>query len=260
MIIICPQCATKFELEQRSIPGKGVKARCSKCRHIFELPPAPAPGPAAESPQPFKKSLASRRSHRISGIAAVAVGVIAAAGLVVAAGGVWKTPLAKKAEELFSKGERHPGPSGEKEGAFVLQNVKGYFVENSHLNKVFIIEGQAINQMKEPRSFLRVRGTLLDERGAKVEEKMVYCGNILDEKDLKQMDREAIAKSLSSQFGESLSNLNIDPNQAVPFMIVFTDLPPSPPGNGTASSSAKPGGTAASDFLVEVVDSQTGSK
>ncbi len=141
----------------------------------------------------------------------------------------------------------------------VLQNVKGYFVDNSHLNKVFIIEGQAVNHMKEPRSFLRVRGTLLDAKGAKVEEKMVYCGNILAEKDLKEMDREAIAKSLSSQFGESLSNLNVDPNQSVPFMIVFTDLPPSIPGN----SSAPPGNTAEaapSDFLVEVVGSQIGSK
>ena len=57
-----------------------------------------------------------------------------------------------------------------------------------------------------------------------MEEKTAYCGNILSEEDLRSFSREEIANSLSSQFGETFSNVNIPPGKFVPFMIAFTDF------------------------------------
>jgi hypothetical protein len=109
----------------------------------------------------------------------------------------------------------------------------------------------------------KVKGVLLDSRGNKVQEKEVYSGNILSEKDLKEMSKGAVDKSLSSQFGISFSNVNIQPNKSVPFMIVFMDLSPDRgPGKPAADPAAKPGEAPAklSDFTVEVISSQKGSK
>jgi predicted Zn finger-like uncharacterized protein len=41
MIITCASCLTKFNLDDSRIPTKGVKVRCSRCKHIFyvALPP-----------------------------------------------------------------------------------------------------------------------------------------------------------------------------------------------------------------------------
>ena len=41
MIITCASCLTKFNLDDSRIPTKGVKVRCSRCKHIFYvvLPP-----------------------------------------------------------------------------------------------------------------------------------------------------------------------------------------------------------------------------
>ncbi len=257
MIITCPQCLTKFDLAKKFTSGERVKVRCSKCRHVFGLSSPAGQAPVEASRRFVREALVARRRRRRLTLEAIPVALLVSAVFVLGAWGLWGSPLSQKGGELLSAGTRYLGLTGEREGAFALQNVKGYFVENSQSAKLFIIEGQAVNQMKEPRSFLRVRGTLLDARGAKVEEKMVYCGNILAERDLQEMDGEAIARSLSSQFGESLSNMNIDPNQSVPFMIVFTDLRSSPNGSPPGE---EPGAKAPSDFLVEVVDSQTGSK
>ncbi|HSR10044.1 MAG TPA: hypothetical protein VLS90_01265, partial [Thermodesulfobacteriota bacterium] len=89
----------------------------------------------------------------------------------------------------------------------------------------------------------------------RVKEKEAYCGNILSEKDLKEMSLASIEKSLSSQFGISFSNLNILPNKGVPFMVVFPDLAadrlPGTPGEAAPKLS---------DFTVEITGSQKGTK
>ncbi len=147
--------------------------------------------------------------------------------------------------------------------SIALEKVKGYYLENKKLTRIFVIEGQAVNHWQEPRSFIKVKGTLLDAKGEKVEEKTGYCGNILLEEDLKAFSREEIAKSLSSQFGETFSNVNISPGKSVPFMIVFTDFSSGGmPGRPEQQPAAKAGegSPGISDFLVEVVSSQKGSR
>ena len=72
MIVSCPNCSTKFRLDDSKITEKGVKVRCSKCKHIFNVtkndaipdgddtmiasPPEPSPPPTpAPSPEPEPK-------------------------------------------------------------------------------------------------------------------------------------------------------------------------------------------------------------
>ena len=35
MIIVCPECSTKFNVDSDRIPDKGIKVRCARCKHVF---------------------------------------------------------------------------------------------------------------------------------------------------------------------------------------------------------------------------------
>ena len=74
MVIVCPECSTKFRVKAERIPDKGAKVRCARCQHVFlaqkqvpeefasavndPSPPAeeaispPIPEPATESAAP----------------------------------------------------------------------------------------------------------------------------------------------------------------------------------------------------------------
>lgn len=41
MIITCASCLTKFNLDDSRISAKGVKVRCSRCKHVFYVVPPP---------------------------------------------------------------------------------------------------------------------------------------------------------------------------------------------------------------------------
>jgi hypothetical protein len=172
--------------------------------------------------------------------------------------GIWalweKTPFLRQAESFLAAFRESLGLSDSSPASISLENLRGYYSENFHAKWIFVVEGQAVNQWSETRSFLKVKGTLLDARGRKVEEKTAFCGNILGEKDLREMTRESIQKSLSSQFGVSFSNVNIPPRKSVPFMVVFTDFSQNEPEKNSGTSPSL------SDFSVEVVSSKKGSK
>ena len=41
MIITCASCLTKFNLDDSRIQAKGIKVRCSRCKHLFYVVPPP---------------------------------------------------------------------------------------------------------------------------------------------------------------------------------------------------------------------------
>lgn len=62
MVIVCPECSTKFRVKSERIPEKGAKVRCARCQHVFlvqkQAPEAAAPdvieamAPAEETTRP----------------------------------------------------------------------------------------------------------------------------------------------------------------------------------------------------------------
>ena len=287
MIVTCPECLTKFRLEEERIPETGAKARCSKCGHVFHVQkPAPPDesffshaedtemGQIGEMGEPSGRSF-FRWKWVIPGVLV----------LLLAAGAIWYFGLGpgKGGRSPFAPGEflsdkaaalkkaffslpflnKYAGLGDQTQGIISLEKVKGYYVESGNLSRTFVIQGEAANHWKESRSFIKVKGTLLDSKGNKVREQEAYCGNILSEKDIREMSPAAIEKSLGSQFGVSFSNVNILPGNSVPFMIIFLDLPAERAGGAPSpGAGAKPGDVPPplSDFTVEVVGSQKGSK
>ena len=285
MIITCPECLTKFNLDEEKIPEEGIKARCSRCQHVFSVAkPAPADEPfyslgetlpGIQEEEAFQKPSRKWFSYWKWAAVILLVAVIGA-GLFYLGKTLPPPRLSTLGKYIDEKAvalkkftlnspflKRYMGIKDPSEGFFSLEKVKGHYVENLNLNRIFVVEGEAVNRWKESRSFIKVKGVLLDSRGKKVQEKEVYCGNLLSEKDLKEMNQAAIEKSLSSQFGISFSNVNLQPNKGVPFMIVFMDLPPENPQGKAASAPGEKAGesfTRLTDFTVEVTGSQKGSK
>lgn len=63
MVIVCPECSTKFRVNPERIPAGGTKVRCARCKHVFpvekpvateeappQITPAEPPKPADEVP------------------------------------------------------------------------------------------------------------------------------------------------------------------------------------------------------------------
>jgi hypothetical protein len=259
-------------LDSGRVPEGGAKVRCSKCQHIFqvrqepsgqptpsfEISPEESSGKSAEGSQ--RKERAGRRFPALT----LLIIALALAGMGYGTYVIWeKSADFRKVVINLPAFKQYLGLRDETEGYFSVEKVRGYYLENVKSSKIFVIEGQAVNHWKESRSFIKVKGILLDAKGGKVGEKVAYCGNILSEKDLKELDPEAIEKSLSSQFGISFSNVNIPPDKFVPFMIAFADSAPKISGDKPSSEPAsKPGEglRVPSDFIVEVAGSQKGSK
>lgn len=124
----------------------------------------------------------------------------------------------------------------------MFKNVNGSFLESNTAGVLFIIKGIVINGFSKSRSYILIKGMILDDRGEPIKQKLAYAGNAFDEKELSKMTKEAINKGLRNRAGKGNINVNIKPGASIPFMIVFENLPQN-----------------VSEFVVEAVSSSPGN-
>ena len=106
-----------------------------------------------------------------------------------------------------------------------LKDVSGSFLHSNRLGQLFVIKGTVVNNGPKGRSFILLKGTILDDQGRDIRRKLVYAGNTYSEDELKEMTLEEIDKGLKKQTGKGNINLDVGPGVSVPFMIVFENLP-----------------------------------
>jgi len=106
-----------------------------------------------------------------------------------------------------------------------FKNVSGKFYQSTKAGNLFCIQGLVFNNYPGSRSFIRVKGSLLDEKGAAVKQKLAFAGNTFSENELKDMSLEQINQGLANRTGKGNVNVNVKPQASVPFMIVFEELP-----------------------------------
>jgi hypothetical protein len=108
---------------------------------------------------------------------------------------------------------------------FVQDQESHHYRVNKLAGRVLIITGQVINGYPQRRNFIRVKGSLKDSRGEVVASRQVFAGNYLTEDDLINLPMPEILARLALKGGQDNSNVNVPPNKAVPFMLVFDRLP-----------------------------------
>jgi len=99
------------------------------------------------------------------------------------------------------------------------------FIDNSKVGKLFIISGKVKNDYSEARSFIRVTVKLYDKERVLSKSATAYCGNVLSDQDLSNMDINSINKKLANRLGNNKSNVNVKPDKLLQFMIVFPNIP-----------------------------------
>jgi pilus assembly protein FimV len=104
-------------------------------------------------------------------------------------------------------------------------SVSGSFVQNANAGQLFVVRGAISNTYGSSRSFVLVKGSILDDKGKVVKTKVAYAGNVFTEDDLQNFSMEQIDQGLRNRAGKADANVNIQPQASVPFMIVFEDLP-----------------------------------
>lgn len=221
MIVECQNCHTKFKLDPSEIKEGGSRIRCSKCKHLFFVE---RPG----NPSTFTIGHRLVRRSRT-----IYLGVL----IVVLGLGFYTLSHLGKSDtiEYFkSLVYRNYDPGNRK---IILSRVDGFFEKNAKIGRIFVVKGMATNGYDKPRSFIKVKGLLLNEQGSKLVEKEVVCGNALSNHELKTLSSQEIDSRLSGDVVPP--NINIAPKQSVPFMVAFYNLPQD-----------------SSEFGIEVVSSQ----
>jgi pilus assembly protein FimV len=104
-------------------------------------------------------------------------------------------------------------------------DINSKFLLNVKDGKLFVITGRVKNGYSDARSFIKINGRLYKKGKILAQTETVFCGNILSDIELSNMELEAIKKRLSNRFGDNKSNMQIKPGGEIPFMLIFSNLP-----------------------------------
>lgn len=154
--------------------------------------------------------------------------LLAAGGYIAAIGMGYKIPFLPEIkipfiQQYLSRETAEPLPASEPVPD--QKSVTGRFVTNDTAGELFIITGKIENPSHIPYSHIQVKGTLFQKEKIAAVTQTAYCGNIVPENDLKTGNIPDIMAQLKLPRGTADTNVNVQPNDTVPFMLVFSDLP-----------------------------------
>ncbi len=232
MIVECQNCHTRFRLDSSDIREGGSKIRCSKCNQLFLVEKTKG------RPLSLRRKQASnpkvRRRQKI------ALWTIAFVCTVLAVGVGYSILLEVKGfnvSQYIRAWVYRQSDRGSRK--ITLSDVNGFFENNTKIGKIFVVKGMANNGYDNTRSFIKIKGMLLDSQGRSVVEKEVICGNTVSDEKLRALSPEKIDGELSGRDSSAISVANVKPKQSAAFMVAFYN----PPKHLT-------------EFAVEVVSSQ----
>ena len=106
-----------------------------------------------------------------------------------------------------------------------FKNVSGAFLNSVKAGQLFIIRGEVINNNPKSRSRILLKGSILDNMGTSIRQKLTYAGNTFSDDELKEMPLEDIEKAFKNSSGQGGINNNVRSGSSIPFLIVFESLP-----------------------------------
>ena len=110
--------------------------------------------------------------------------------------------------------------------ALARESMAAEFVANPSAGSLCVVNGQVRNTYSHPRSRIRVTVKLYKAGNIVVKTATVFAGNMLTKQELSSLSLIAIDARLKNSTGTNNMNMGIKPGQSVPFMAVFSNLPP----------------------------------
>ena len=121
-----------------------------------------------------------------------------------------------------------PKDTGNLNIVILEKQLKGSFVDNAALGTLYVVRGKVRNNYKHPRSFINITGKLYAKGGQLKQSKTVFAGNMMPDQRLAAINQAQLTRAENNRNGAKRSNVNIPRGKVVPFMIVFSNLPPNP--------------------------------
>jgi hypothetical protein len=103
--------------------------------------------------------------------------------------------------------------------------LEGKWEKNAQVPRIFVINGTVKNTTKKPKSFVKVRGLLLDKGGKAVKDVWAFCGNPILAEDLRTKAPGEIEKVMRNRDGANGANKQLAPEATIAFSLVFFDVP-----------------------------------
>jgi predicted Zn finger-like uncharacterized protein len=104
-------------------------------------------------------------------------------------------------------------------------DINSKFIDNASVGKLFVVSGKVKNGYTENRGMITLLGKLFSTGKVPVNQERVYCGNIMSDLELANLEWDKIKARLSNRLGDNRSNVKIEPGKSIPFMVVFSGLP-----------------------------------
>lgn len=122
-------------------------------------------------------------------------------------------------EQIVSK------PAAGADGKLSVRNINAFFINKPGIGDILVINGEAVNNLGRARAAIQLKATLFASASEHLSTKLAYAGNKLSREQIIGMPKEKIEETMSNQFGDSLSNLEILPGASIPFTIVIFNPP-----------------------------------
>ena len=194
----------------------------------------PEPAPIKEKP-PQKKA---RKWHLLPILLVIVLILIGAAAAIF----LWAPEIIPDSLSMLKPAKKQEiSDMGVRRLSF--QSVTGSFVASENSGNLFVIRGEITNDYPKSRSFILIKGSILDDKGQVVKRKLAYGGNNFKEEEIKSLPLEKINKAMKNRYGMGRNNVNVAPGAKIAFTIIFEDLPKN-----------------LSEFTVEAVSSSPGTK
>jgi pilus assembly protein FimV len=100
-------------------------------------------------------------------------------------------------------------------------DINSKFIENNQSGRLFVITGKVHNGYGMPRSTIRLRGKLFTKGKVLVKTEYSHAGILISDQDLANLSIAEIKQRLNQDAAGT-----VQPGQNIPFMVVFSDLPP----------------------------------
>ena len=111
------------------------------------------------------------------------------------------------------------------EGKITVRNIKAYFIPKAAAGELLVITGEAVNNHKKPRASLQIKGVVFGAQNQAIATRTAYAGNQLTKEQLLGMSADKIEAAMNNQFGDSLSNMGVEPGKGIAFTIVIVNPP-----------------------------------
>jgi predicted Zn finger-like uncharacterized protein len=199
---------------------------------------SPMPDLSVEEPAPAPAASARRREG--PGMRPILLGVLAL--LLVGGGGYYLTTLSSADLDKLGLRSLAKKFGGAEEVRLEIRNVQGSFVQNAQAGELFVIRGEVANGGNRSRTGIQIKASVFGKGGVEVGHRTAFCGNPLTDQQIASLPFPELEKAMNDQFGQSLSNLGVEPGKSVPFVVVLNGIPADAVQYGAEIAASAPAG------------------